>query len=146
MYTATVLINIANFVPLGSGNIAANLGTPIDTSPGAPTGVFSGTGEQLMITTPDGYTGGVQVTFQLPGSDFVLVGIAVDPAQSEGKTGRQEFRTVTINRDPSGSQLTVTDACVPQFYGVNFSYVILVQQAGTPLIGQIDPDEENEPQ
>ena len=146
MYTATVQVSITTFNPIGSGNIVATLSPPTDTSPGAPTGVFSGTGEQLMIVTPDGYTGGVQVTFQLPDPSYVFVGITARPNQASTGAARLEFCTITINRAPDGSQLTVTDACLPQFFGVDFEYLLVVQQLSTNQIGTIDPDEENEPQ
>lgn len=146
MYTATVQVVINTFNPIGSGNIVATLSAPIDTSPGAPTGVFSGTGEQLMVVTPQGYTGGVQVTFQLPDPNYVLVGISARPNQASSGAARQEFCTITVNRSPAGSQVTVTDACLPEYYGVDFEYLLVVQQLSTNQLGTIDPDEENEPQ
>jgi hypothetical protein len=146
MYTATVLVQITTFNPIGSGNIVATLSPPTDTSPGAPTGVFSGSGEQLIVVTPQGYTGGVQVTFQLPDPNYVLVGITARPNQSSSGAARLEFCTITVNRSPDSSQLTVTDACLPQFYNVDFEYLLVVQQLSSNQLGTIDPDEENEPQ
>jgi hypothetical protein len=158
MYTATVPITIApgGFNPIGSKqNIAATLGGPNNTSAGGPD-VFSGDGQSMTITVPPGYTGSVQLTFQLPSSLYVLVGIAVvaktppgpggEPATS---TGRRQFRTVMINRDTTGSQMIVTDACSPDDEGFVFDYVLLVQATSEApafqgQIGLIDPDIDTE--
>jgi hypothetical protein len=148
MYTATIQVSIAQngFQPIATGNTTAILTGPTDTSPGAPTGVFKGTAQDLIVATPSGYTGVVQVTYQMPGTDYTLLGIAVKPASPGASLGRQEFRMIAVNRDSNGSQMVVTDSCLSQFYGVNFEYLILVQRASDGAIGQIDPDDENEPQ
>ena len=59
--------------------------------------------------------------------------------------GRREFRTITVNRGAAESQIVVTDACIPEFGGITFDYLILVQQVSDGQIGAIDPDWDNEP-
>ncbi|MBI3884920.1 MAG: hypothetical protein HY302_04230 [Opitutae bacterium] len=144
MYTATVLVQVVSFVPASSGGtIKALMGPPTDTSPGAPTGVFSGTGKKIVVTVPAGYTGSVQLTLQLPDPNYCLLGVA--GASANGGVGRTEFPSVVIFRDSYGSQLTVVDECLPEFDNATFSYDILIQQVTTGQFGYIDPDEENVP-
>ena len=151
MYTATVQITINQFAPIsGQGpNIAATLAPPNNTSPTPPPPgppVFSVNGDLITICVAQSYVGAVQLTFQLPDPNYVLLGIAVDPTGTPSGTsvGRQQFRTITVNRDPTGSQLTVTDACLGDFNTIDFEYVILVQQVATGAIGIIDPGIDNE--
>ena len=40
--------------------------------------------------------------------------------------------------------MTVADACLDRYNGVEFTYVILVQEVATGNIGLIDPGIENE--
>jgi hypothetical protein len=152
MYTATVLLVIREFVPMTgvygqSPSCLALISPPKDTSAEPePTGeVFSGDGESITITVPKGYAGSVQLTYQLPNPRYVLLGLAFKGAK--GGVGQLEFRSVSIQRDTFGSQLTVTDSCLNKFNDVNYDYVILVQEVATANIGLIDPDvqtEENE--
>lgn len=161
MYTATVQITIDNggFVPYNPTNpagssIKATIGAAMNTSAKGSGGskVFSsdsGSGQTITITRPQGYTGAVQLTFQLASPDYVLAGIAVNSKTPAGggaspTAGRQQFRTVTINRDQSGSQMIVTDALTDD---ANYSYLILVQAvtgANAGQIGAIDPDIDND--
>lgn len=149
MFTATVLLSVEKFVPMvgiygQSPSILATIAPPHDTSPPpAPIPpVFSGDGQTIVITVPPGYNGSVLLTYQLPDPRYVMLGVAFK--SPNGGVGRLEFRSVGISRDPYGSQLTVTDACVDQCIGVEFSYVILVQEVATGNIGVIDPGIENE--
>lgn len=154
MYTATVQITINQFAPISYARgttIDATLSAPKNTSATGSGGskVFSGNGQSITVKVPKGYTGAVQITFQLPDPNNVLVGIAVGPTTTPtgASYGRREFRTVTINRDASGSQMTITDACVPSLSQVDYTYVILVQNVSGPnagKIGIIDPDIETE--
>ena len=157
MFTATVPIVITTFNPISSQGptIVAALGPLTNTSAPHSGGstVFGGTGQSITVTTPPTYTGAVQLTFQLNDSNNVLVGVAVKTKTPKGGTatasaGRQQFRTVSINRDQTGSQMVVTDTCLAQFNTVLFDYVILVQAVTGPnagAIGIIDPDETNNP-
>jgi len=142
MYTATVQITINQFVPMNgliqeSPSIDATLAAPVNTSPQPQTPVFSGTGEQIVITVPTGYEGKVSITYQLPTSDYVLLGFSfVNP---NGGAGRLQFPGVEIERDPTGGDATVICSCAPDCYNVNYSYVILIQEVATGNIGLIDP-------
>lgn len=147
MYTATVLLEIEKFVPMTgiygeSPSIDAVVHEPKDISPGPKTDVFSGDGNTITITVPAGYEGSVQLIYQLPDSKYVLLGAAFKGPN--GGVGREEFRNIALNRDPYGSEMTVTDSCMDQADTVTYSYVILVQEVATANIGLIDPDIETE--
>ena len=150
MYTATTQITIAEFVPMTgvittSPSIRATLSPPINTSPqpeNQDVPVFTGDGESITVTVPKGYTGSTQLTYQLFDSRYVLLGLAfLNPS---GGAGRIQFNCVDIDRDTTSTQITVTDACNPALAGIEYKYVILVQEVGTGQIGLIDPDIENE--
>jgi hypothetical protein len=149
MYSATVLLTVQKFVPMNgvvgqSPSIVATIAPPQDISPPPhpATPVFSGDGQSITITVPKGYEGLVQLIYQLPDPRYVMLGAAFQgPNQSAGQL---EFRDVDLNRDLTGSQMVVTDSCDPQFYGVEFSYVILIQEVATGNIGLIDPGVETE--
>lgn len=150
MYTATTVLTINKFVPMvgvvgQSPTIDATIAPPTNTSvppPNQDTPVFTGDGESITVTVPANYTGSVELTYQLPDPRYVLLGLAFKNAR--GGAGRLEFRTILINRDPTGSQLTVTDACIPALNGIDFHYVILVEEVATGNIGLIDPGIDNE--
>lgn len=147
MYTATVQLTINEFVPM-NGNIAesptidATIAPPVNTSPQPQTDVFGGDGQSITITVPQGYIGTVGLTYQLPDPRYVLLGLSFK--NPNGGAGRLEFPALLINRDPTGSQLGVNDACAPQYYGVDYDYVILVQEVPSGNIGLIDPDIQTE--
>jgi len=142
MYTATVQLAITRFVPMfgiigHSPCTQATMQPPVNTSPQPQTPIFSGDGTSLKVTVPKGYDGAVVITYQLPSPDYVMVGIAYEPNQ--GGVGRHEFRSVGISRDDFGSQMAVTDSCLPEYMNVPYDYVILVQEVATGNIGAIDP-------
>ncbi len=97
---------------------------------------------KLTVTVPVNTE--VQIDYQLPDPRYVLLGIAFNP--NGPGAGRQEFPTVTLNRTVAGSTMSVLDESLPASQGVDYTYVILVQQVATGFIGMIDPDIENEPQ
>jgi hypothetical protein len=152
MYSATVLLTINSLVPMNgvwgqSPSIQATIGVPKDISPGPePFPIFStrtaGSGQSIIITIPTGYTGRVQLVYQLPDPAYVLLGVAFQGPQ--GDAGQMEFRDIELVRDSYGSQLTVTDSCDPDFDGEDYAYVILVQEISSGNIGLIDPDVETE--
>lgn len=150
MYTATTQLTINRFVPMNgvigdSPSIDATISPPVNTSPqpaGQKVPVFTGDGQSIRITVPSGYTGSTQLTYQLFDSRYVLLGLAFEtPAKGAGRT---EFSALTINRDTTSSQIIVTDECVPELAGIDFNYVILVQEVATGFIGLIDPDIETD--
>jgi hypothetical protein len=153
MYTATVPIALITpdkflpYTPTGK-NMSATFGLPVDTSAAPGSTITAPKSNSLQVSVPGDYMGGFQITFQLPQPDYVLLGISVNPITlKSGATsvGRQEFRTIAINRDSWGSQLTVTDACIRGFGGIDFHYLLLVQQVSDGQIGAIDPDIDSEP-
>jgi hypothetical protein len=151
MYSATVLLSIQEFVPMTgifgqSPAIVAVVNPPEDISPPPypETPVFAGDGQSITITVPTDYLGSVQLIYQLPDPKYVLLGAAF--RSPNGGAGRLEFRSAAVSRDPYGSQMVVTDACIAECNGVEFSYVILVQEVSTGNIGLIDPDVETNPE
>ena len=129
--TATLQIAISAFRPTGS---VFPISATLSLVAGDP-GNFSFNGQTLVITLPSSQN--VQLIYQLPDPRYVLLGLAFNPVQ--GGVGRVEFPTITLNRNPSCSQMFVTDAALPQLSGVDYSYVILVQEAATGAMGVIDP-------
>lgn len=150
MYTATTQITINQFVPMNgvigqSPTIDASISPPINTSPqpaGQEKPVFTGDGESITVTVPQGYTGATQLTYQLFDSRYVLLGLAF--LNPQGGAGRTEFSRLDIDRDTTSSQIIVTDDCVTALAGIEFQYVILVQEVASGFIGLIDPDIEND--
>lgn len=147
MYTATVQLTIQQFVPMNgilseSPSIDALISPPVDTSPQPQTDVFSGDGESIIITVPPAYTGKVGLTYQLPDSRYVLLGLSF--RSSQGGAARLQFPGIEIERDPTGGQITVICSCDPAGCNVDYPYVILVQEVSSGNIGLIDPDIEIE--
>jgi hypothetical protein len=147
MYTATVHLEIKQFVPMTgiygqSPSIVAIVHAPQDITPGPDTDVFTKEGDKIIITVPKGYDGSVQLIYQLPDAKYVLLGAAFKGPN--GGVGREEFRNIAINRDPFGSEMTVTDSCMDECSNVTYSYVILVQEVETANIGLIDPEIETQ--
>jgi len=153
MYTATVPITITTFNPITpkGPTIAATLSALNNTSPqgsgGSKVFTFTPATGKITVNVPKGYAGAVQITYQLSTADYILLGVSVQPSSSNPSgSGRQVFRTIIINRDPSSSQMTVTDSCSfpPGQNKLSFDYYILVQRASDGAIGVIDPDIDNE--
>ncbi|WP_415907365.1 hypothetical protein [Oleiharenicola sp. Vm1] len=150
MYTATTQITITQFVPItqfpANGNCTqATISPPVNTSPQPPnqkTPVFTGDGQSITITVPQGYQGGTQLTYQLFDPQYVLLGLAFKGPI--GGAGREEFNQIDVYRDTTSSQIIVTDTCDPKFSGVEYQYVILIQEVATGAIGMIDPDIETD--
>lgn len=145
MYSATVLIAIEKFVPMTgdfdeSPSIIAKIAPPTDISPPPhpETDVFSGDGESITITIPKGYQGSVQLIYQLPNPQYMLLGAAFKCDSTS--VGQVEFPTMAISRDPYGSTMVVTNACTHSSDGKEYQYVILVQEVASANIGLIDPD------
>lgn len=96
---------------------------------------------KLTVRVPIGTE--VKIEYRLADPRYVLLGVAFNP--NGPGAGRREFPTVTLNRDINGSTMTVLDESLPEFQGIDYTYVILVQQVATGFIGIIDPDLENDP-
>lgn len=145
MYTATVQLTINQFVPMNgivkeSASIDATIAAPVNTSPQPQTAVFSGDGQSIVITVPKCYEGKVGLTYQLPDPKYVLIGFAFD--DPDDSAGCQLFPGVEIERDPTGGDATVICSCDPDYYNIDYSYVILIQEVASGNIGLIDPDVE----
>lgn len=146
MYTATTQLSITEFVPMSgvvdaSPSIKATISPPINTSPqpiGQDTPVFTGDGQSITVTVLKTYVGSTQLTYQLFDPRYVLLGLAFRNVR--GGAGRIEFNCVDIDRDPGSSQIVVTDTCNPALVGIDYSYVILIQEVESGFIGLIDPN------
>jgi hypothetical protein len=103
--------------------------------------IFTLQNGKLTVRVPIGTE--VKIQYSLPDPRYVLLGAAFNP--NGPGAGRQEFPTVTLKRDVNGSTMVVTDKSLPAFQGIDYTYVILVQQVATGFIGLIDPDLENDP-
>lgn len=150
MYTATTQITIVNFVPVAGfptngACTQATISPPVNTSPQPPNQkipVFTGDGQSIRITVPAGYNGATQLTYQLFDPRYVLLGIAFKGPVAG--CGREEFNQLDIYRDDTSSQIIVTDTCDPEYSGVEYQYIILIQDSETGAIGIIDPDIETD--
>ena len=131
--SATFNVTINRFRPLGGVfPISASFALPVPV-----TGITL-SGKTISVSVPAGTT--VQLIFNLPDPNFVLLGIAFAANESGPVVvGRQEFPSVSISRSTSGSQMTVLDACISNFNDVRFNYVIMVQSLRNGDIGLIDP-------
>ena len=145
-------ITPGSFVPHSKGKMSPTFLNLTPTSPGA-SAVFSLSGNTLTVKSPSNYGGAFQITFQLADPKHVFIGIAVKsktaPApgsQPVVSAGRQEFRTVIINRDTTSSQMVITDAFT---HSNSFDYDLLIQATSLATnypgqIGIIDPGIDNE--
>jgi len=150
MYTATTQITIVKFVPVvefptNGACTEATISPPVNTSPQPPdqkTPVFTGDGQSITITVPADYHGATQLTYQLFDPRYVLLGIAFKGPVAG--CGREEFNQLDIYRDETSSQIIVTDTCDREFSGVEYQYIILIQDSETGAIGIIDPEIDTE--
>jgi len=135
--TVTLAVTINTFRPIGSVY-------PIDATFALTAGdprIFKFDGETLLITLPTSQP--VQIIYQLSDPRYVLLGIAFTPPKSGG-VGRVEFPTITLNRNPEWSQMFVVDAAHRKLSGIDYPYVVLVQEVASGAIGLIDPDIETD--
>lgn len=145
MYTATTQVTIIEFVPAvqfpsNGACTKATLSPPVNTSPQPPNQqipVFTGDGQSITITVPADYHGATQLTYQLFDPRYILLGIAFK-GPVEG-CGREEFNQLDIYRDDVSSQIVVTDTCDPELSGIEYQYIILIQDSVSGAIGIIDP-------
>lgn len=135
--TATIAVTIGAFYPIGS---IYPLSYQLALTGGDPT-IFTLAGGKLTVRVAAGTE--VKIQYQLADARYVLLGAAFKP-QGPG-AGRQEFPTITLRRTVTGSTMTVHDASLAASLGVDYTYVILVQEVATGCIGIIDPDLENDP-
>jgi len=152
MYTATVQITDVVFDsnstsepsgPVNAVAVSANL-VSLVTSPTAEN-VFhleidTGSPTTILISPSTGDDDVIQLTFQLLGdANHTLIGIAdVEPLSNPtGEApGQPQVSAVAIHRDSHGSQLTVTDRCVP---GFNWNFGLVIQRGSDALCGVFPP-------
>jgi len=151
MYTATVQITDVVFAsnstpepsgPVNAVEVSATLGSLV-TSPNAGS-VFhleidTGSPTTLLISPSTGDDDVIQLTFQLADANHTLIGIAdVEPLSNPtGEApGQPQVSAVAIQRDSHGSQLTVTDRCVP---GFNWNFGLVIQRGSDRLCGVLHP-------
>jgi hypothetical protein len=137
--TAVIAVTINAFYPIGA---IYPISYQLALAGGDPR-IFTLQNGKLTVRVPVGT--GVNIEYRLADPRYVLLGVAFNPSGPGVGAGRQEFPTVTLNRDINGSTMTVLDKSLPVFLGVDYNYVILVQQVATGFIGIIDPDLENDP-
>ena len=135
--TATLAVSINAFYPIGAIYPISYQLALVSGNPNA----FTFANGKLTITVPVGTE--VQINYQLNDPRYVLLGIAFNP--NGPGAGRQEFPEVVLNRSTNGSSMSVTDESLASYQGVDYTYVILVQEVATGFIGIIDPDIENDP-
>jgi hypothetical protein len=148
MYVAKVVVTITTFVPANYNNgqspsCIATLSPPQDISPQPVAGTFTQQGNRIVVAVPPGYQDGVQLIYQLADQNHVLLGAMF--RGPNGSAGRLEFNTITLQRSPTSSQMTVTDACLVVDYKKVYDYTLIIQEVSSGNIGIIDPEEETDP-
>jgi hypothetical protein len=148
MYIANVVVTINTFVAANynkgqSPSCLATLSPPQDISPQPVPGTFTQKGNRIIVSVPPGYQGGVQLIYQLADKNYVLLGAMF--RGPNGGAGRLEFNTITLQRWPTSSQMTVTDACLVADYKKVYDYTLIIQDVLSGNIGIIDPEEETDP-
>ncbi len=133
---AVFTLTIEQFRSLGG---VFPISSDIKLTKGDPT-VFSVDGGNIIIHLPLDIP--VQLTFKLPGTDHVLLGIAFDADTPRPKGRGNEFPKILIERSPKSCRLTVTDQGRTRNY---YNYLLLIQDVATSEIGMIDPRIANEP-
>jgi hypothetical protein len=100
-------------------------------------------GNEITIVTPQ--PGGVSLAFQLNDPDYTLIGIDFVNGPA-GCVGRTEFPSVALSRTTTSSTMVVTDNDVADQDAPNglYTFLILVQQTSTGLLGSIDPRVKND--
>jgi hypothetical protein len=140
MPTGRFTITINKFRPMGVGfPISATMIPDIDNPK-----CITIHGEDITIKGSDP----VKLVFTLPNPSaddgFVLLGIGFAANSPSTTVGLHTFPTITIDRFPTSSTMTVADH--PQDVGIQrYDYVMLVQKISSGEIGIIDPSMINEP-
>ena len=141
-YSATITIAQLQFVPM-SGNVQstpctkAELTLQLPPPAGQPPGIITGSGEEILVSVPQGFLGQVVLNFTLPDPRYTLLGLAFLP--SADGVGIDEFPAVSLSRFEGTSNLAVTDDYLKAYDDIAFDFLILVQDVGSGDIGAIDP-------
>jgi len=143
IYSAT--INITNIVfkamsgTVGSTPCTEATLTLMPQPSGQPEGIFTGNGDNIVVTVPKKDPGTVVLNFKLPDSagQYTLLGLAFLP--SPDGVGINEFPSISLSRSEGTSLLAVTDDYLKSDDDITFDYLILIQDTTTGNIGAIDP-------
>ena len=141
-YSAT--INITNIVfKAMSGNVGSTPCTEATLTlmpppQGQPAGIFTGNGDNIVVTVPEINPGTVVLKFTLDVPLYTLLGLAFVPSSDDG-VGINEFPSIALSRSEGTSLLTVTDDYLNSDDDITFDYLILIQHTTTGNIGAIDP-------
>jgi hypothetical protein len=142
IYSAT--INITNIVfKAMSGNVGSTPCTEATLTlmpppQGQPAGIFTGNGDNIVVTVPEINPGTVVLKFTLDVPLYTLLGLAFVPSSDDG-VGINEFPSIALSRSEGTSLLTVTDDYLKSDDDITFDYLILIQHTTTGNIGAIDP-------
>jgi hypothetical protein len=142
IYSAT--INITNIVfKAMSGNVGSTPCTEATLTlmpqpSGQPEGIFTGNGDNIVVTVPEINPGTVVLKFTLNVPLSPLLGLAFVPSSDDG-VGINEFPSIALSRSEVTSLLTVTDDYTKSDDDITFDYLILIQHTTTGNIGAIDP-------
>ena len=141
IYSAT--INITNIVfKAMSGNVGSTPCTEATLTlmpqpSGQPEGIFTGNGDNIVVTVPEINPGTVVLNFTLDVPQYTLLGLAFVP--SDDGVGIDEFPSIALSRSEGTSLLAVTDDYTKSDDDITFDYLILIQHTTTGNIGAIDP-------
>jgi len=141
IYSAT--INITNIVfKAMSGNVGSTPCTEATLTlmpqpSGQPEGIFTGNGDNIVVTVPEINPGTVVLNFTLNVPQYTLLGLAFVP--SDDGVGIDEFPSIALSRSEGTSLLAVTDDYTKSDDDITFDYLILIQDTTTGNIGAIDP-------
>jgi hypothetical protein len=141
IYSAT--INITNIVfKAMSGNVGSTPCTEATLTlmpqpSGQPEGIFTGNGDNIVVTVPEINPGTVVLDFTLDVPQYTLLGLAFVP--SDDGVGIDEFPSIALSRSEGTSLLAVTDDYTKSDDDITFDYLILIQHTTTGNIGAIDP-------
>jgi hypothetical protein len=137
-------INITNIVfKAMSGNVGSTPCTEATLTlmpqpSGQPEGIFTGNGDNIVVTVPEINPGTVVLKFTLDVPLYTLLGLAFVPSSDDG-VGINEFPSIALSRSEGTSLLTVTDDYTKSDDDITFDYLILIQHTTTGNIGAIDP-------
>ena len=141
IYSAT--INITNIVfKAMSGNVGSTPCTEATLTlmpqpSGQPEGIFTGNGDNIVVTVPEINPGTVVLNFTLDVPQYTLLGLAFVP--SDDGVGINEFPSISLSRSEGTSLLAITDDYLKSDDDITFDYLILIQDTTTGNIGAIDP-------
>ncbi|MFZ4818624.1 MAG: hypothetical protein ACOYLU_08245 [Limisphaerales bacterium] len=142
IYSATIAITDIDFKAM-SGTVGSTPCTEATLTlmpqpSGQPEGIFTGNGDNIVVTVPEINPGTVVLNFTLDVPQYTLLGLAFVPSSDDG-VGINEFPSISLSRSEGTSLLAVTDDYLKSDDDITFDYLILIQDTTTGNIGAIDP-------